>query len=85
MLREGDRVMQIRNNYDILWRRDDGQLGTGTFNGDTGSVLMVDRASELITVRLTTERLNILSGSLMSWNMRLPSRLIRLRAANMKR
>ena len=35
--RIGDRVMQIRNNYDIMWKRADGLgAGTGIFNGDIG-------------------------------------------------
>ncbi len=48
--REGDRVMQIRNNYDILWKKTDGTIGTGVFNGDVGTVVSVDGDSELITV-----------------------------------
>jgi len=37
--REGDRVMQIRNNYDMLWQREtDGKDGSGIFNGDIGHV-----------------------------------------------
>lgn len=50
--REGDRVMQIRNNYDILWKRTDGfGLGTGIFNGDIGSIEAIDPAEETVTVR----------------------------------
>ena len=26
--------MQTRNNYDVLWQKDDGEMGTGIFNGD---------------------------------------------------
>ena len=41
--REGDRVMQIRNNYDILWKSTDGNVvGTGIFNGDVGTILEID-------------------------------------------
>ena len=37
--REGDRVMQTRNNYDISWFRDsDGKDGCGIFNGDIGVI-----------------------------------------------
>lgn len=50
--REGDRVMQIRNNYDILWKRIDGsEAGTGIFNGDVGIIQKIDPAAESLTIR----------------------------------
>ena len=50
--REGDRVMQIRNNYDIIWKRADGSaVGTGIFNGDIGTILEIDHQSEMLSVR----------------------------------
>ena len=49
--REGDRVMQIRNNYDIIWKRTDGLgAGTGVFNGDIGTITKIDFAAETLTV-----------------------------------
>ncbi len=49
--REGDRVMQIRNNYDILWRRTDGlAVGAGVFNGDIGTITSIDPQAESMTV-----------------------------------
>ncbi len=49
--REGDRVMQIRNNYDILWKKTDGSaVGTGIFNGDIGTVKAIDPHMETMTV-----------------------------------
>ncbi len=48
--REGDRVMQIRNNYDIVWKKADGSFGAGIFNGDIGTVISIDADSELLTV-----------------------------------
>lgn len=49
--REGDRVMQIRNNYDILWRKTDGsQAGNGIFNGDIGVISQIDPAAEVVRV-----------------------------------
>ena len=52
IFREGDRVMQIRNNYDIIWKKCDGtQVGTGIFNGDVGTVLEIDPAAETMTIR----------------------------------
>ena len=51
IFREGDRVMQIRNNYDILWKKDDGSVGTGIFNGDVGVITAIDTDLETLTVR----------------------------------
>lgn len=42
VFREGDRVMQIRNNYDLSWTRGVRDEGTGVFNGDIGTVMTVD-------------------------------------------
>ena len=51
VFREGDRVMQIRNNYDILWKKRDGSMvGAGIFNGDVGTVTVIDPELELVTV-----------------------------------
>ena len=51
IFREGDRVMQIRNNYDIEWERPDGTLGTGIFNGDIGVIERINPASEHMEIR----------------------------------
>lgn len=51
VLREGDKVMQIRNNYDIEWDRDDGTDGKGVFNGDVGILEKVDLPLGIFTVR----------------------------------
>lgn len=49
--REGDRVMQIRNNYDIMWQKtDDSAVGAGIFNGDVGTVVSIDPGAETMTV-----------------------------------
>lgn len=49
--REGDRVMQIRNNYDIMWQKTDGSaVGAGIFNGDVGTVVSIDPGAETMTV-----------------------------------
>ena len=49
--REGDRVMQIRNNYDILWKKCDGSaVGAGIFNGDIGIIKAIDHQMETLTV-----------------------------------
>ena len=49
IFRAGDRVMQVKNNYDILWREDGGlRSGMGVFNGDIGVIRSIDK--EEITV-----------------------------------
>ncbi len=49
LFRTGDRVMQIRNNYDILWM-DGKTAGSGIYNGDTGVVTDIDPVNETVTV-----------------------------------
>ena len=51
IFREGDRVMQIRNDYDVLWERDDGYVGSGMFNGDIGVVEEIENGGEMLRVR----------------------------------
>ena len=51
VFRQGDRVMQVRNNYDIMWQSQDALTsGMGVFNGDIGRIAAVDNRSEIITV-----------------------------------
>jgi exodeoxyribonuclease V alpha subunit len=51
IFREGDKVMQIRNNYDIIWRTPDGfSGGAGVFNGDIGRITEIDSVHETVTV-----------------------------------
>ena len=51
LFREGDRVMQIRNNYDIEWKKTDGSaVGTGIFNGDVGTIVSIEPREELLRV-----------------------------------
>ena len=51
IFREGDRVMQIRNNYDILWKKTDGSaVGSGMFNGDVGVISRISIPTETLYV-----------------------------------
>ena len=51
IFRAGDKVMQIRNNYDILWESHDGLMsGTGVFNGDVGVIKDIDMDKETVIV-----------------------------------
>ena len=49
--REGDRVMQIRNNYDLEWERMDGSGGCGIFNGDIGVIEEIKKGDECMRIR----------------------------------
>ncbi|MBR0236395.1 MAG: ATP-dependent RecD-like DNA helicase [Clostridia bacterium] len=48
-IREGDKVMQIKNNYDIAWRREN-EEGSGIFNGDIGYVLRIENDEECVEI-----------------------------------
>lgn len=50
IFREGDRVMQITNNYDIEWEKN-GVLGVGLFNGDIGVIESIDLSEETVSIR----------------------------------
>jgi exodeoxyribonuclease V alpha subunit len=50
-LREGDKVMQIKNNYDIIWVSDKGEEGSGIFNGEVGILKTVDRRNGIVQVK----------------------------------
>ena len=49
--REGDRVMQTRNNYDIMWREiGTANKGLGIYNGDIGQITAINQTDETVTV-----------------------------------
>ncbi len=50
VFREGDKVMQVKNNYDIPWTRMDGEPGAGAFNGDIGIIEDIDSRGGVVTV-----------------------------------
>ncbi len=55
VFREGDRVMQIRNDYSLTWTKD-GRDGMGVFNGDIGAVEGIDADAEAMTVLFDDRR-----------------------------
>ncbi|NLD87856.1 MAG: AAA family ATPase, partial [Clostridiales bacterium] len=51
VFREGDKVMQIRNNYDITWHKSDmSEAGWGIFNGDIGIIERISIEEEIIEI-----------------------------------
>ena len=59
--RIGDRIMQIKNNYDITWEREvkEGQteIGTGVFNGEIGTIIEIDEREKVIKIQFDDEKI----------------------------
>ncbi len=49
--RQGDKIMQVRNNYNVEWTKDDGTEGTGIYNGDVGMLEEIDKLRGTLKVR----------------------------------
>ena len=65
VLREGDKVMQIRNNYDIIWERElDGKSGNGIFNGDIGTIERIVEAEGYMEILFDDRRVQYEFGLL---------------------
>lgn len=56
VFRTGDRVMQIKNNYRLEYKKQDGTSGKGVFNGETGIVTAVHSQEQRLTVCYDGER-----------------------------
>ena len=50
VFKTGDRVMQIKNNYDISWEQLSGKIGSGIFNGEIGRVEEIDDISKSLKI-----------------------------------
>jgi len=49
--REKDKVMQIKNNYNIEWTSDSGESGSGIYNGDVGFITKIDKRNGFVKIR----------------------------------
>lgn len=56
IFRVGDRVMQIKNNYDIFWEKNSGETGTGIFNGELGKITEIDDDFRTIEIVFDDEK-----------------------------
>ena len=56
VFREGDKVMQIKNNYSLEWHRIGGDKGVGVFNGDMGYIETIDEERKVLSVVFDDER-----------------------------
>lgn len=50
-LREGDKVMQNKNNYNVNWVKQNGEFGEGIFNGDIGILEEINNSAHVVKVR----------------------------------
>ena len=62
VFRQGDRIMQIKNNYDIYWEREkdyseEKEVGSGVFNGEIGTILKVDEKEKLVEIKFDDEKI----------------------------
>ncbi len=64
IFREGDKVMQIRNNYDLIFEKEDGTLDAGIYNGDLGIIETVIPAQESLIVRFDDKRVTYTNETL---------------------
>ncbi|MDR1560329.1 MAG: ATP-dependent RecD-like DNA helicase [Clostridiales bacterium] len=61
LFREGDKVMQMKNNYSVAWRVENGagrvtDEGVGVFNGDQGCITKINDEDEYLTVKFDDDR-----------------------------
>lgn len=54
--RAGDRIMQLKNNYRLEYRRLTGKDGKGVFNGETGTITAIDRDMQTVTVEYDDDK-----------------------------
>ena len=55
IFRVGDKVMQVKNNYDIYWEKDI-ENGTGVFNGELGTITKIDDLEKQIKVKFDDDK-----------------------------
>lgn len=56
--RVGDRIMQVKNNYDIYWeRRRNNETGTGVFNGEFGTILDINEKEKNIEIKFDDDKI----------------------------
>ena len=58
IFRQGDRVMQIKNNYDIFWEKNEPEYenGTGVFNGELGTVEKIDNSEKQLKIKFDDDK-----------------------------
>jgi len=56
--RVGDRVMQIKNNYDMSWEKDNNshEIGLGVFNGEMGTILKISNKEKIVKIKFDDDK-----------------------------
>ena len=59
IFREGDRIMQIKNNYDIYWEKREPtlEMGKGVFNGEYGTILSIDESEKRVKIQFDDDKI----------------------------
>lgn len=59
IFREGDRIMQIKNNYDIYWEKHEPtlEMGKGVFNGEYGTIQNIDENEKKVKIKFDDEKI----------------------------
>lgn len=64
IFRKGDRVMQIKNNYDIYWEKEETgsgisnkEMGNGVFNGEIGTVIQIDEKEKQVEIQFDDNKI----------------------------
>lgn len=64
IFRKGDRVMQIKNNYDIYWEKEgtgsgisNKEIGNGVFNGEIGTVIQIDEKEKQVEIQFDDNKI----------------------------
>ena len=58
IFRVGDKVMQVKNNYDIIWRTSDGETeGAGIYNGDIGIIADIIQNDNIMIIRFDDNKI----------------------------
>mgnify|MGYP001141877515 FL=1 len=58
IFRQGDRIMQVKNNYDIFWERDGktNEAGSGVFNGEFGTIIDINEMDKEIVIKFDDDK-----------------------------
>ena len=59
IFREGDRIMQIKNNYEIYWEKNKKSFesGSGIFNGEFGTIQKIDEKEKNIQIKFDDDKI----------------------------
>lgn len=60
IFRVGDRIMQVKNNYDIDWEKESAsgnvEVGKGVFNGEIGTITLISERDKIVEIRFDDDK-----------------------------